>query len=180
MKAFFANLFILAGICLLFFSSLHLWQRNNPNRLAFSSVSMPDNVSSEQTAVLLPTSLSISALDIHLPVVPAAHKEGHWETTTKGVSFLTSSANPGEIGNSIFYGHNYKNILGNLKKAKPGDNIAVNKSDGSIQNYRVEYVQVVSPDTVGILDSAGDRRLTLYTCTGFLDSKRLVVTAFPK
>ena len=41
----------------------------------------------------------------------------------------------------------------------------------------IEYTQVVTPDQTHILAPSDDRRVTLYTCTGFLDRKRFVVTA---
>lgn len=176
MKNLLANTFITLGIILVILSGLLLWQRYNPQRLAFSDVgsAVSESVSEENNP---PVALTIKDLDIKLPVFPAKVQKGKWETTTKGVSYLVSSEIPGQVGNSIFYGHNYKNILGNLKNAKPGQIIEVKLANGAWISYRIEYVQTVSANRTGILDQTDDKRLTLYTCIGFLDSKRLVVTA---
>ena len=60
---------------------------------------------------------------------------------------------------------------------KPGDRIEIAFSDGSIREFVVAYTTTVNPGQVEILKDSEDSRLTLYTCTGFLDSKRFVVTA---
>jgi len=176
MRNLLANTFITLGIVLIIIAGLLLWQRYNPQRLAFSDVGneISESINEEKN---LPVALKIEDLDIKLPVFPARSQTGKWETTTKGVSYLVSSAMPGQVGNSIFYGHNYKNILGNLKNAKPGQIIEVKLANGVWRKFRIEYVQTVAPNQTGILDQTDDKRLTLYTCTGFLDSKRLVVTA---
>ena len=178
MRNFLANFLIFFGIILLIVSSYSLWQRYNPNRLAFEVAD--DSISSVSLVMegSEPANLLIQDLDINLIVFPALLDKNRWDTTTKGVSYLTSSVRPGNIGNSIFYGHNYKNILGNLQEARPGQIIDIKVKDGSWKKYRIEYIQTVNPDQVGLLKQTEDKRLTLYTCTGFLDSKRLVVTAF--
>jgi LPXTG-site transpeptidase (sortase) family protein len=177
MRKLLANFFIFTGFILIVFSTYLFYERSNPNRLAFSNVK-ESTVINTNLKNSKPLRLTISELNIDAPIISAKYEAGKWETTTKGVSFLISSPNPGESGNSIFYGHNYKNILGNLTEARPGQIIKITKADGSEINYKIEYVQIVNADQQGILDQTDDYRLTLYTCTGFLDSKRLVVTAF--
>lgn len=176
MRNLLANTLITLGIILVILAGLLFWQRYNPQRLAFSDVGSEAGIS-DSKSTNQPVVLMIEDLDIKLPVFPARSQKGNWETTTKGVSYLVTSALPGQVGNSIFYGHNYKNILGNLKNAKPGQIIEVKLANGDWIRYRIEYVQTVAPDQTGILDQTDDTRLTLYTCTGFLDSKRLVVIA---
>jgi len=90
---------------------------------------------------------------------------------------LLDSPIPGRIGNSIFYGHNWTSLLGNLVNAKPGQEISIAFGSGEIERFKISYVQVVKPSQTDILNQTNDRRITLYTCTGFLDSKRLVVVA---
>jgi sortase A len=134
--------------------------------------------SSQKTSdVNVPVSISIPSLKISLPVYPATIEKGKWQDTKNGVSYLTSSSIPGSTGNSILYGHNWPSLLGNLTKIKPGDKIFVTLNEKGMQVYTVKYITVVTPDQTHILDTTSDSRLTLYTCTGFLDSKRFVVTA---
>lgn len=151
-------------------------QRTNPKRLSFVSNGIEGNISSINTS-LTPKKLVIEDLDINLPILPSKVKRGEWEVVDSGVSYLTSSPLPGQIGNSILYGHNWTNLLGKLVNVKPNQVIKIKYQDGSIKNFQVKYTAVVLPKDVAILKQTTDRRITLYTCTGFFDSKRFVAVA---
>jgi len=165
-----------SGTFLIILGSFLLWQRNDPSRLSFRLNERLASAS-KSSSTNVPVSISIPALGISLPVYPATIEKGKWQDTKNGVSYLTSSAVPGEAGNTILYGHNWPALLGNLRKIKPGDKILVTLFEKKMQVYTVKYITVVTPDQTHILDATLDKRLTLYTCTGFLDSKRFVVTA---
>ena len=134
------------------------------------------SVKSTAASDSLPEAMGIPSLNINLPVIPANPIDGGWETTTKGISYLTSSTIPGETGNSIFYGHNWKNLLGDLLKSHVGQEITVTLSGGISKKFIIDTVKVVNPNQVEVLASGTDRRITVYTCTGFLDTKRFVVS----
>ncbi|MBI4067574.1 sortase [Candidatus Gottesmanbacteria bacterium] len=169
-----SRFFIILGIIFLLTTGFLIYQRNTPKRLAFDIDSLPTtSVSSKKS----PQVLIIESLGIRLPIIPAKISKSRWEATSEGVSFLSSSSIPGEIGNSILYGHNWPNILGKLTQAKPGQSIEVIFSDNTKKEFLIEFTSIVTPDEIHILDQTKDIRLTLYTCTGFLDSKRFVVTA---
>lgn len=171
-----ASLFLFFGLICLLLSSLLVWQRYSPQRLAFKGMKpSPSHFAQQQS----PTQLIISDLGIDLQVYPARLKEKGWETTSLGVSFLTTSASPGNPGNSIIYGHNWPNLLGKLPMIIPGQEIQIVFSEGTYKRFRVEYTATVTPDQTHVLDNATDARLTLYTCTGFLDRKRFIVVAVP-
>lgn len=108
---------------------------------------------------------------------PAQIENNKWEATTKGVSYLVTSPVPGNAGNSIIYGHNWGNLLGSLSKIKPGQKIEIVLDDNEKRTFIVEHTSIIGPDQTSVLEDTSDRRITLYTCTGFLDSKRFVVTA---
>lgn len=172
----FANLLIYFGlICLILFGFLY-WQRNTPKRLQFN-LNKIDLAQTAKVANKEPKVLIIKDLGIEQNIYPASIKEGKWEATDKGISFLSSTPVPGEKGNSVIYGHNWKNILGSLMRAKPGQVVEIVYADGSSAKFKIEYTQVVTPDQTQILDQTKDSRITLYTCSGFLDTKRFVVTA---
>ena len=177
MRKIFANFIIIAGLCLIISSIFLVWERYNPNRLKFSGYNANAVTRIDSSNSSLPMFLIIDDLDIDLPVLPSEINNNRWGTTTKGVSYLKSSVKPGDVGNSIIYGHNWKSLLGNLINAKPGQEIKVVNSNGSTESFKIEYVQTVNPGQVSILDQTTDARLTVYTCTGFLDTKRFVVTA---
>ena len=115
-----------------------------------------------------------------LEIIPSKITNNTWEATSQGVSHLSSSPIPGEKGNSILYGHNWTNLLGNLTKIKPGAEINIILKNREKKIFIVEYVSIVGPNDTQILADTDDTRITLYTCTGFLDSKRFVVTALLK
>lgn len=162
MRSFLANLFLFLGILLLVFSGYLVWQRNSPikeiERQNYSTDSSPQE-------------LIIEELQIKLPILG--------ETTTEGISHLTTTPLPGEPGNSVLYGHNWPVLLSNLTKAKPGQKLQIKYSDNSEKIFMITTTQVVSPNQIGVIDQTTDTRITLYTCIGFLDRERFVVTAMP-
>lgn len=178
-KNLISKFLILFGLICLVFFGYFFWQRNNPQKLAFN---YSEAIASEQTSIAerKPVQITMPDLNIDLPVYPAVIKKNRWEATTKGVSYLTSSSTPGDEGNSILYGHNWPNRLGNLKNAKPGQVIQITFNDKIVKTFIVEYTSVVTPDQTQILAQTKDKRITLYTCIGFLDSKRFVVVALLK
>jgi sortase A len=121
--------------------------------------------------------LEIPALSVNLPVEEAKINNGVWAVSSKGVSHLNQSVNPGFPGNSIFYGHNWKSLLGTLWKIKIGNEILVADAEGQEMTFYVSEVKRVEPNDISILEDTTEPTLTLYTCAGFMDSKRLVVTA---
>lgn len=171
-----AKTLIIFGIfCLIFFGLLFI-QRNNPKRLAFAQTDFDQNISSINSSQT-PKQLIIEDLKINLSVIPSKKISDKWEVTNKGVSYLTESALPGDRGNSVFYGHNWSNLLGNLTKAKPDQLIKIKYTDDSIKTFMIKYVVEINPDEVSILSQTEDKRITLYTCSGFFDTKRFVVVA---
>lgn len=170
-------LIFLGLLCLIIFIYL-IWQRTNPQRLAFNDYTPGDSSLTRQESAQ-PKKLIIEDLKIDLPIFPASLTSGVWQVSDKGVSFLATSPVPGEKGNSILYGHNWTNRLGNLTKIKPNQIIKIVYHDGSSKAFRVISTQVVSWKETSILNQTHQAQLTIYTCTGFLDSKRFVAVANP-
>lgn len=161
MKVFGTFLIILGSLSLTLGSYL-IWQRNNPNRVAFSNTQVFAGTLESD-----PVRLVINSQGIDLPIIESKVENYKWEVTDIGVS---------RIGN-VFYGHNWTNLLGNLVKVKPGDVIEVKYSDGSTKKYKVTITQIVDPDQKDVLNFADEDTILIYTCTGFLDSKRFIVVA---
>lgn len=150
----------------------------NPSRLSFdvtfTQKKQPVVVSKPPKRIIIPK------ISVDLPIVSSHIKKGEWETTTDGISYLGVSPIPGDVGNSILYGHNFDYLFGKLPHLTPGDIIEIEYEDHSKKEFIIRYTQVVTPKQVDIIKPTTDRRITLYTCTGFLDSKRFVVVAIPK
>ena len=169
-----SKIFSTFGIICFSLALVFLWQRNNPNRIAFESTSI---IKQEllQGKKNPPVRLVIKNLKLDLPIFPAKINGQEWETTTKGISWLKFTPVPGEKGNSIIYGHNWENLLGKLERIRPGAKIEIIYADGSKKIFAVNSTAIVSPKDVSVLKQAEDSRITLYTCAGFFDEKRLVI-----
>ena len=172
LRTLLSNLLFLIGFAAFMFMGFLLVQRLEPQSLAFASAP-----ASEKNITHVPSSLYIPLLAKTLRVYPSSIKNGEWETTDKGVSYLTTSGIPGRNGNAVFYGHNFPALLGDLGNLQVGSVIILQNVDGTSFKYTVIEKKIVKPSDTGILASTPDSRITVYTCTGFLDSERLVVVA---
>ena len=170
-----SRFFYLLGALLLVAALFLTWQRSTPNRLSFATSSVGEEIS--VSTLKIPVRISIERLNISLPIIGTTLAGGKWTATDRGVSYLTSTPVPGEKGNSVLYGHNWPNLLGRLVRITPGDLIEIQLSDGSLRRFRVEFTTTVTPNQTHILAQTDDMRLTIYTCTGFLDRQRFVATA---
>lgn len=124
-----------------------------------------------------PQQISIPSLKINLSVSPAKAIDDKWEISEKGASYLLGSGIPGQKGNVVIYGHNKRNLFGPIRWLGKGDQIKVINRKGEEFAYQIIEIKTVSPKTVEVLASTDQSRLTLYTCTGVLDSKRWIVVA---
>lgn len=117
----------------------------------------------------------LPSMDRILDVTDGFVTDNRWTVSDSGVSHLTTSVTPGSTGNAVLYGHNREGVLGKLWKVQEDDLVYVVLSDGSISKYKIFERKEVKPNEVEILNNVGDSRLTLYTCSGFLDSARYVI-----
>ena len=171
MKRILGALYILISLTLLSYGGWLILERTRPISTGIpylNAASSPD----------IMFTIKIPSASIELPAFSAVIHDATWQTTKRGVSYLSTSPLPGEQGNSVLYGHNWPNLLGNLHKVKPGDVIFVTRANKT-SRFTVRYVAVVHANEYSVYQATTDTRITLYTCTGFLDRDRLVVTAFP-
>lgn len=171
----FSRILIIIGVFLLALSLYLLYLRNSPHPLAFEQKPKSGVVAQNEA----PKTLEIPSIGVHLPIIPSLIEDESWSTTSVGVSYLASSPQPGKKGNSVLYGHNWKSLLSNLHKVTPGSKVIIVDKNNKKQEFVVEYTAVVDPSQTYIIDNTEDARVTIYTCTGFLDSKRFVVVAKP-
>lgn len=157
--------------------------RNNPARLSFDSIDTYVSPTSKledkdiDEEISQPKLIIIKDIGVNLPIIPAKHPTTKWETTTEGVSYLESSPIPGQVGNSIMYGHDWGSLLGNLPKARPGMTIKIIYDNGTSSDFVITHTQEVTAHETSILKDTQDTRITIYTCIGLFDNKRFVVTA---
>lgn len=146
------------------------------------SDSEPIKVSKELTKNIdtigeeIPVRLIIPRLNIDIPVLPSKVIDGNWELSDNSASFGLGSAFPGDRGNTVIFGHARENILGPLKRIAIKDRVHV-LTQKHYFSYEVNEIKSVYPSQVEVVAPQSDDRLTLFTCSGFLDKQRLVVIA---
>lgn len=132
-----------------------------------------DNLMTHGVGSFGPTNLKIVKLNLDLAVSPSFVEGNDWEVFDDRVAWLSTSALPGQ-GNTILYTHERQGLFNNLYRLEIGDEISVYNDKWF--TYKVTGIKVVSPsDLSSIL--VGGNRLTLFTCFGSFDQKRLVVYA---
>jgi LPXTG-site transpeptidase (sortase) family protein len=114
-----------------------------------------------------------------IPIVESGRQNGVWTISQTNANHVIQSALPGEGGNIIIYGHNVNTIFGYLMNIKVGTIVTIRMTSGRIHRYQVIQTQIVSPNQTELLAPTVHEILTLYTCTGFMDSLRFVVRAVP-
>lgn len=170
--------FILQSLSLLTVGLYQLYLIEVPRPLAFIDYHSAKTAESKQSQ--LPIHITIADLGISIPVEQATVVENKWPTTDKGASYLTSSPLPGKEGNSVIYAHNWRSLFGNLVQAKVGQEVVIMYPNNTKKTFVIAYTSVVSPNESTILAPSNDKRVTLYTCTGLLDSQRFVAVALLK
>lgn len=168
MKRIISAVYILLGLGFLTYGTFMIWERNAPIPVA---VPVQSNATASQPQIAIPSA------NILLPVYPAKIYGTSWETTKRGISHLSTSPAAGDRGNSVFYGHNWPNLLGRLHQVKTGDKIFVTAQDGKVKRFTIAYIFTVNENQTEIFANTTDYRITIYTCTALFDTKRLVVTA---
>ncbi|MDZ4229403.1 MAG: sortase, partial [Patescibacteria group bacterium] len=119
----------------------------------------------------------IPQINLHLPITEATVTDGSWEISPDGASHWDNSANPGETGNIVIYGHNKTNLFGPIRWLSLGEEVTITDADGNEHRYRITETATVSPNQIEYIQPKNEETLTLYTCTGLFDSQRYVVIA---
>jgi sortase A len=86
-------------------------------------------------------------------------------TLRRAVGRIPSSARPGESGNVALAGHRDTDFRG-LRHLKRGDLVELRTGDGKYA-YEVEWIRIVEPDRVDVLQDGAYPTLTLVTCYPF-------------
>lgn len=124
----------------------------------------------------LPVRIVIPSVEIDVAVRPARIVNGYWELFDDVAGFGQGSAYPGEVGNTVIFAHTRSGLFINLKNIKKGEGVYVITKDKWF-SYQVDKITEVLPSQTEVIAPTPDETLTLYTCSGFADSKRLIVTA---
>jgi hypothetical protein len=131
-----------------------------------------------------PVSIAIPAINVQSPTQKLGlMKDGTIEVPpledTNATGWYTGSPAPGALGPSVILGHvdsakNGPSVFYSLGTLKPGDEVSVNRGDGSVAVFKVDGVRQYGKDNFptevvyGNLNYAG---LRLITCGGTFDPK---------
>ena len=132
-----------------------------------------------QTGENVPVRILIPSASIDLPIVKAPVVNGYWELSENSASYGLGSGVPGQNGNTVIFAHARTGLFYNLKDVKVKDIVYV-FSKNKWFRYRVNKITAVYPNDTTVIQPTKNQTLTLYTCTGFDDEKRLIVTAVPQ
>lgn len=105
------------------------------------------------------------------------------ETLKYAVGQFENSVMPGEYGNFAIAGHRaytYNKFFSELDKLEVGDELNI-LSEGSNYKYKVDSIEVVTPDKVEVVDTKDKdkKEITLVTCTPkYIGTHRLVVKGY--
>lgn len=168
-----SKLFLVLGI-----SFTSLWFLNTTvfaDNISFNSTVDISTILENETSI--PVSLEIPSLNLVLPIKQTIIRGGEWEVFDEGISHLATSGYPGQKNNTIFYAHNTYDRLGRLDEVANKSIIRVKTKGGTIAIYEIYEKKIVSPNDIDYLTKFDGEILTIYTCIGFADSKRLVAKA---
>lgn len=171
LQIFSSILLILIGVALIGYAANKNLQFNLKQETSNTTLEKPDR---EYGKI---KSINIPKIKRDLEVSDGSFVGERWEVSAEGVSFYTDSSLPEEGGNTVLYGHNKTRILGGLVDMKRGDKVELTLESGKVLSYEVAEVKTIKPSEVSILNQTENHQLTIYTCTGFLDSARFVVIA---
>lgn len=136
----------------------------------------PDETLSQSLTDNPPIRIIIPSAAIDLPVKVSHLISGVWELSDDTASFGEGSSSPDEPGNTVIFAHARPGLFLPLKEVKLKDYIYV-MTKASWHQYEVSDIREVSPSDTYVVRQTMEKRVTLFTCSGFFDSKRLVVVA---
>ncbi len=173
-RSYISEILIIGGVLLLLLWGFHRFAYNRA--ISLSDVLLASYANEGHTSQ--PIHIAIGKR-ISLPVVEAGKIDGNWTISKTSANHVRQSAQPGQKGNSIIYGHNTNKIFGFLLDVKVGDSIKIRMTDGTLYQYKATETHYVWPTQTELLAPTKEEILTLYTCAGLLDSLRFVVRAVP-
>lgn len=144
----------------------------NPKRVSPAAQVLPETQKQGP-----PITISIPAINLNIPVAPGIIKNNEWTLYDDKAAWLSTSKTPGN-GNVIIYAHNWASLFGSLYKVQIGQEIKIS-TNGKEYTYIISEKRKVLPTDIDAVISDRDQ-LTLYTCDGSFDQKRLIVIALPK
>lgn len=148
-----------------------LYTRNNIDASFYTDQTISEVIGDYPVRIIIPQ------LKIDLAIEPSKVVDGFWEIHNDVANFGVGSSLPDENGNTVIFAHAKKKQFGPLRAIKKDYEISVQTKNGLWYTYKVVEKKEVRPYNVEVIAPTQDKTLTLFTCSGFADSKRLIVVA---
>lgn len=169
------------GICLIFLGvliisrtlpALHAKEADASGEVNAQAFGSGEKTDEKKT----PTRIIIPAVSIDLEVKTSKIVRGYWEVFDHTAAWGEQSGYPGQPGNQVIFAHARKGLFLPLKDVQMGAKVYV-MTDDKWYSYEVKEIKAVYPNQLEVIAPTTDETLTLYTCTGYEDSKRLILVA---
>lgn len=151
---------------------------NSSGNLSKEPIKISKDLLNEKNVSEPPVRIIVPKRDISVSVNEAEIVNGYWKVFDKVASHGMGSAYPGHSGNTVIFAHAREGLFYNLKNVSIGDEVLV-FTKNRWYSYNVSEIKSVYPSQTEVIAQTKDQRLTLYTCDGFADEKRLIVVAVP-
>lgn len=134
------------------------------------STEADSNINDKETE--RPDQIEINRIQVIAPVIWDTSFDLTNQKLSQGVVHIQGTAYPGQVGNSVIFGHSsdyfwrknpYATVFTLLPKLKPGDSISIQKN-GQKYNYQVQGTKVVSASDLTVLNQSQAKEMTLITC----------------
>lgn len=126
-----------------------------------------------------PIHLKIPSAQIDSSIKAVTISKGAWPTYEDAVSYVVGSGQPTEQRPIILYSQAIPGLLKNLDQVKVGDLITLTTADQRTFEYLVQDSFVVSSTENQLFLNSKTDSLIVFTSSGFLNTKRLVIKASP-
>ena len=165
---------------LIVLGALLAFSRQNTSTLSFTFAQEPVEIQGfsqgEGSVENSPSRILIPELSIDLEVLASEIRGGYWLVHENSAGWGVGSGLPGDIGNQVIFAHARDGLFLPLKDIEVDMAIYVFTKD-SWYRYKVSNIGEAYPHQTEVIKPSDDERLTLYTCSGYKDTKRLIVTA---
>lgn len=169
---------IIAVVLIILALLILTWKFPVPKPADKNPIVISSNLLKSKSLQNIPVKIVIPKNNIDLKVTPSEIVNGYWETSEVSASYGLGSGYPQSKSNTVIFAHAREGLFYNLKDTKTGDIIYIFSKDKWFR-YKVNTIKTVLPNQIEVIRPTKKETLTLYTCTGFYDEKRLIVTAVP-
>lgn len=160
----------------LFILSFHFPATKNSGK---NPIEINSKLLESEIVLNIPDRILIPKSNVDLKVIPSKIVNGYWELSEDTASYGLGSGTPNTKSNTVIFAHAREGLFYNLKNVKKGEIVYVFSKDKWFR-YKINKVTTVYPNEIQVIQPTKNETLTLYTCSGFYDEKRLIVTALPQ